>query len=336
MKYYKAFNRDMTCRDFKYEEGGIYEIDEKPILCEKGFHFVKDLVLSLEYYPVSYDITENFYAEVEVLGDVVFEEPTKHKGVTNKLKIVRIIPDDEVKDIVGAENNSGEFCSGDWNSGDWNSGNRNSGNSNSGDWNSGNRNSGSGNSGDRNSGNSNSGSGNSGDSNSGDWNSGNRNSGSGNSGDRNSGYWNSGDRNSGYWNSGSGNSGNRNSGDSNSGYRNSGDSNSGDRNSGNWNSGYRNSGDSNSGNWNLCNYETGCFNTKQKKTIRVFNKKCDRDEWDKAYKPSFLYFNIDKDIGYKKSFQKSWDEAEPSDRERIKDLPNFDADVFYELSGIRL
>ena len=211
MKYYKAFNRDMTCRDFKYEEGGIYEIDEKPILCEKGFHFVKDLVLSLEYYPVSYDITENFYAEVEVLGDVVFEEPTKHKGVTNKLKIVRIIPDDEVKDIVGAENNSGEFCSG------------------------------------------------------------------------------------------SGNSGNRNSGD-----------------------------------WNLCNYETGCFNTKQKKTIRVFNKKCDRDEWDKAYKPSFLYFNIDKDIGYKKSFQKSWDEAEPSDRERIKDLPNFDADVFYELSGIRL
>jgi len=296
MKYYKAFNRDMTCRDFKYEEGGIYEIDEKPILCEKGFHFVKDLVLSLEYYPVSYDITENFYAEVEVLGDVVFEEPTKHKGVTNKLKIVRIIPDDEVKDIVGAENNSGEFCSG-----DWNSGNRNSGNSNSGDWNSG-----------------------------------NRNSGSGNSGDRNSGYWNSGDRNSGYWNSGSGNSGNRNSGDSNSGYRNSGDSNSGDRNSGNWNSGYRNSGDSNSGNWNLCNYETGCFNTKQKKTIRVFNKKCDRDEWDKAYKPSFLYFNIDKDIGYKKSFQKSWDEAEPSDRERIKDLPNFDADVFYELSGIRL
>ena len=226
MKYYKAFNRDMTCRDFKYEEGGIYEIDEKPILCEKGFHFVKDLVLSLEYYPVSYDITENFYAEVEVLGDVVFEEPTKHKGVTNKLKIVRIIPDDEVKDIVGAENNSGEFCSGDWNSGNWNSG---------------------------------------------------------------------------YWNSGSGNSG------------------------------YRNSGY-----WNLCNYETGCFNTKQKKTIRVFNKKCDRDEWDKAYKPSFLYFNIDKDIGYKKSFQKSWDEAEPSDRERIKDLPNFDADVFYELSGIRL
>ena len=256
MKYYKAFNRDMTCRDFKYEEGGIYEIDEKPILCEKGFHFVKDLVLSLEYYPVSYDITENFYAEVEVLGDVVFEEPTKHKGVTNKLKIVRIIPDDEVKDIVGAENNSGEFCSGSGNSGSGNSGDRNSGNWNSGNWNSG------------------------------DWNSGN---------------WNSGDSNSGDWNSGYSNSGNRNSGD-----------------------------------WNLCNYETGCFNTKQKKTIRVFNKKCDRDEWDKAYKPSFLYFNIDKDIGYKKSFQKSWDEAEPSDRERIKDLPNFDADVFYELSGIRL
>ena len=53
MTYYKTFNRDMTCRDFKYEEGGVYEIDEKPILCERGFHFVKDLVLSLGYYPVN-------------------------------------------------------------------------------------------------------------------------------------------------------------------------------------------------------------------------------------------------------------------------------------------
>ena len=34
--YYKAFKRDMTCRDFKYEEGGIYEIEDKPILCQRG------------------------------------------------------------------------------------------------------------------------------------------------------------------------------------------------------------------------------------------------------------------------------------------------------------
>ena len=235
-KYYKAFNRDMTCRGFQYKEGGVYEIDDKPVLCERGFHFVKDLVLALEYYPVTNDITENFYAEVEPLGDVVFEEPTKHKGVTNKLRITRVIPDDEIKKMVDAKYNSGYR----------NSGRRNSGNKNSGNWNSGN------------------------------------------------------------WNSG-------------------------DSNSGNWNSGNRNSGD-----WNSCDFETGAFNTKQKKTIRVFNKKCNRDKWESSYKPDFLFFNIDKELGYKGSFIKSWNEADPSDRERVRDLPNFDADIFYELSGIKV
>ena len=123
MIYYKAFNRDMTCLDFQYEEGGVYEIEGKPVLCSKGFHFVKDLVLSLEYYPVSNDITENFYAEVEPLGEIEWEEPTKHKGVTNKLKIIRVIPDDEVKGMVDARNNSGDLNSGNGNSGNGNSGN---------------------------------------------------------------------------------------------------------------------------------------------------------------------------------------------------------------------
>jgi len=289
--YYKAFNRDMTCRDFQYEEGGVYEIGGDPVLCGRGFHFVKDLVLSLGYYPVNNDITENFYAEVEPLGEVVWEEPTKHKGCTNKLKITRIIPDDEVKKMVDPKNNSGEM-----NSGDRNSGNRNSGYGNSGNWNSGN------------------------------WNSGDRNSGNWNSGN-----WNSGDRNSGHGNSGSRNSGSRNSGNRNSGNRNSGNWNSGDRNSGHGNSGNWNSGD-----WNSCDRESGAFNTEQSNTIRVFNKDCDRGEWESAYKPDFLYFAVDKSIGYKASFQKSWDNADEAGRERVRDLPNFDADVFFEISGIDL
>ena len=232
MKYYKAFKRDMTCRDFQYKEGGVYEIQEAPILCERGFHFMKALVLTLEYYPVSNDITENLYAEVEPLGEIVWEEPTKHKGCTNKLKIVRVIPDDEVKGmLVDARFNSGE----------------------------------------------------------------------GNSGHRNSGDWNSGNRNSGYGNSGN-----------------------------------RNSGDRNSGNWNQCHHETGAFNTEQSDTIRVFNKPCLKQDFENAYKPRFLYFEVDKSIGYKESFKKSWENADHQDRIKIKDLPNFDPDVFYELSGIRL
>ena len=171
---------------------------------------------------------------------------------------------------------------------------------------------------------------------------------------------NTGDRNSGDSNSGDRNSGDRNSGDSNSGYRNSGDSNSGYSNSGDRNSGYRNSGYSNSGEWNSCDKETGYFNSYQSETIRVFNKDCDREVWDNVNKPSFLYFNLTEWVGsegmtdedklenphwettcgylrsydYKEAFQKSYNNASQEEKDLLLTLPNFDADVFFEISGI--
>jgi len=290
IKAFKAFDKNMQCRGFQYEEGQVYEMDGEPILCEHGFHFCKDLVLTLAYYPAE-DINDNFYAEVEIIGDVVYEEPTNHKGATNKIKILRIIPCEEVSGMVDGNSNSGNSNSGYSNSGDSNSGNRNSGNRNSGDSNSGNR----------------------------------------NSGNRNSGYSNSSDSNS-----GDSNSGNRNSGNRNSGYSNSGNRNSGNRNSGDWNSGNRNSGDWNSGDWNSSSYESGAFNSIQSDTIRVFNIDCLRSEWEAAYKPDFLYFTPCKDMTYKDSFIKSWKDADKTDRERVKDLPNFDASVFFKISGIDL
>ena len=45
MKAYKAFKRDMTCRGHEFKEGETYELEGKPVLCEHGFHFCKDLVL---------------------------------------------------------------------------------------------------------------------------------------------------------------------------------------------------------------------------------------------------------------------------------------------------
>jgi len=166
----------------------------------------------------------------------------------------------------------------------------------------------------------------------------------------------------GYRNSGNQNSGNWNSGNQNSGYRNSGD-----WNSGNWNSGYRNSGDLNSGNWNSGNWNSGnwnsgCLNTITPDELLIFNKLCKRDEWDKAYKPRFMFFDVtywvnksymsDADKiadphfhirggqlrcrGYKEAWKHAWDNADPVDRLRIKELPNFDADVFFEISGIDL
>ncbi len=178
------------------------------------------------------------------------------------------------------------------------------------------------------------------------------NSGNWNSGNRNSGDWNSGN-----WNSGDCNSGNCNSGDWNSGDCNSGNCNSGNRNSGNWNSGNRNSGDWNSGDWN-----SGYFNSTTPDTILVFNKLCSLKKFSEVTLPNFLYFELTywvdeseltdaekaddpnffirggqlRKKDYKTAFKESWDKANPSDRERIRDMPNFDAKIFFEISGIDL
>jgi hypothetical protein len=165
-------------------------------------------------------------------------------------------------------------------------------------------------------------------------NSGFSNSGDRNSGNRNSGNWNSGDRNSGDWNSGDRNSGRCNSGDWNSGDRNSGRCNSGDWNSGNWNSGDRNS---------------GFFNSITHDVILVFNKPCNRIEWEESIKPDFIYFDLTEEIDYsemqgvclktyeyKEAWKKAYDSASKADIKRLKALPNFDADVFEEITGIRV
>ena len=49
-KAYKAFNADLTCRDFQYEEGKTYEIDGEPELCYRGFHACLTLLNVFDYY----------------------------------------------------------------------------------------------------------------------------------------------------------------------------------------------------------------------------------------------------------------------------------------------
>ena len=220
------------------------------------------------------------------------------KRGSNKIKIVREIVGDELNMLLAKNNgNTGLFNSGDRNPGDWNSGDRNSGNRNSGDWNSGDR-----------------------------------------------------------------NSGNRNSGEWNSGYRNSGNMNSGD-----WNSGYRNSGDWNSGDWNSGDRNSGFFNSDTPKEINVFNKHCNRKIWDKCEKPMFIYFDLVtwikenkmtdtekennpsykttggylKSLSYKKAWQEAYEDAKNKDNwdieyQKLINLPNFDKDVFFEITGINV
>ena len=185
-----------------------------------------------------------------------------------------------------------------------------------------------------------------------------------NAGFCNSGNRNSGDRNSGDWNSGNRNSGNRNSGDWNSGNWNSGNRNCGDWNSGNWNSGDWNSGNRNSGDWNKTNFSNGCFNTKESK-ILMFNKPSDwtfRDWLDSEarYLLNKIQHNVLEWIwsenmtdeekekypeyettgGYLKELDESecgqiwWYSLSDHEKDIIKTLPNFDAEIFKKITGV--
>ena len=129
MRGYKVFNPDWTCRDMQYEVGKTYEMEETPIICERGFHFCEKVADCFEYYRFDSD---NKVAEIEAYGELDFEEDV-NKHCTNKIKIIRELTWHEVLDLV----NTGKDCTGNRNSGNRNSGDRNSGNWNSGNWNSG-------------------------------------------------------------------------------------------------------------------------------------------------------------------------------------------------------
>ena len=189
----------------------------------------------------------------------------------------------------------------------------------------------------------------------------NGNAGIFNSGDWNSGDWNSGDCNSGYINSGNRNSGNWNSGNRNSGDWNSGNRNSGDWNSGRGNSGSRNSGNWNSGDWNSGNCNSGFFCTNSPK-LRLFNKETDftMEEFMKTEWYAVLTsgkFNLTKwraytdeekaqderkrliggeliTIPYKEACANWWASLSEKDKAIIKTIPNFDANIFAEITGI--
>jgi hypothetical protein len=186
---------------------------------------------------------------------------------------------------------------------------------------------------------------NEGNSNTGYSNTGNSNTGNSNTGNSNTGNRNTGNSNTGNSNTGNSNTGNSNTGNSNTGYRNTGNSNTGNWNTGDSNTGNSNTGNSNTGNWNATDKETGYFNSFRAKEVRVFNKPCDSALWEAADKPDFLFFaltywcaeeNKTKSYAYKEAFLVSWLAADKTDRVKVKELPNFDEEVFFEISGIRV
>ena len=174
---------------------------------------------------------------------------------------------------------------------------------------------------------------------------------------RNTGDYNTGGRNTGDCNTGDFNTGYRNIGDRNTGYRNTGG-----RNTGDYNAGGCNTGDRNTGDFNITHKETGFFNSIQSDTIRVFNKPCNVEIWNNAIKPYFIYFYFNltewiiesnmtdeekennptykttkgylKSYTYKEAWANAWANATDKDKELLYALPNFDTEVFKEISGI--
>ena len=182
----------------------------------------------------------------------------------------------------------------------------------------------------------------------------------------NTGDCNTGNRNTGDWNTGDWNTGNRNTGDCNTGNRNTGDWNTGDWNTGNRNTGNRNTGNRNTGDWNKSSFNTGCFNTEEQK-ILLFNKPSDmtyRDWYESDAR--WLLNQIPKDVvewiysedmtdeekvehpthettgGYLKVLDESecgqlwWGSLSDRQKNIIKAIPNFDAEIFFQCTGIRV
>ena len=167
-----------------------------------------------------------------------------------------------------------------------------------------------------------------------------------NTGDYNTGYYNTGDYNTGYYNTG----------DCNTRYYNTGD----------YNTGNCNTGDYNTGDWNKSSFNTGCFNTEEQK-IMLFNKPSDityrewinsdaRDllnqipkdvvEWvdeeDMTDEEKAAYPTYETIGGYLKTLDESesgqlwWNELSDCNKQIIKSIPNFDPDIFYECTGIKV
>ena len=77
-KAYKAFNADMTCRDFQYEEGKTYEIKGKPKMCKRGFHACLNILDVFNYYcsELGKDIVV-YEVELEGVSDERHDEDSK-------------------------------------------------------------------------------------------------------------------------------------------------------------------------------------------------------------------------------------------------------------------
>ena len=181
---------------------------------------------------------------------------------------------------------------------------------------------------------------------------------------------NIGTNNKGTQNDGCQNKGYQNKGDQNNGDQNWGDQNWGDQNNGDQNNGYHNNGYRNNGSYNKGDQLYGYFNT-GKPEFRFFNKPFDEGKLDEVKFPKWLNYEVkpvnmtwierykmtdeqkkiyssseitggfllvetidDWEKSNKEAALKAWNETTEEDRQLTLQLPNFDADIFFDIFGI--
>ena len=183
-----------------------------------------------------------------------------------------------------------------------------------------------------------------------------------NTGDWSTGDWSTGDYSTGNRSTGHWSTGDYSTGDCSTGYRSTGHWSTGYRSTGNRSTGHWSAGNRSTGRWSTSDYSTGHFSTIDDTGFSAFNKPCTRKQWAQADIPSWLYFNltewVDKEdmtdlekqdhptyettggylkkYEYQEAWKKSYDNATREEQLKIKSLPNFDAEVFYEISGIKI
>ena len=129
------------------------------------------------------------------------------------------------------------------------------------------------------------------------------------------------------------------------------------------NTGSRNTGDWNTGDWNSTNYSTGFFNSVEQ-NIFLFNKptSMSRDEIHSLKGIQILNWNFEnswwiysvnmsddekksnpkyettggylKTVDFKTACKMMWEKLSENERQEVMKLPNFDSNIFYEITGI--
>jgi hypothetical protein len=189
-------------------------------------------------------------------------------------------------------------------------------------------------------------------------------------GDYSTGNYSTGNYSTGNYSTGDCSTGDYSTGDCSTGYRSTGDYSTGDCSTGDYSTGNystgscstgnRSTGHRSTGNWSISNYSTGHFSTEDYSGFGCFDKPCTPEEWEDAYKPAWLYFDLTewvkeeymteeekkdnpkysttggylKVYDYEEAFQRSYLGATREEQLKVMELPNYDAKKFYKISGI--